>query len=49
MIITSGLFKVMSLSVPKIKAIAVYYTPQVPKIPSWQDPLTPPNHFTSSP
>ena len=28
------------MSVPKIKAIAVYHTPQAPKIPSWQDPLT---------
>ena len=34
MINSSGLLKVMSMSVPKIKAIA-------PKIPSWQDPLTP--------
>ena len=25
----------------RVKAIAVYYTPQVLKIPSWQDPLTP--------
>ena len=25
----------------RVKAIAVYYTSQVPKIPSWQDPLTP--------
>ena len=25
----------------RVKAIAVYYTPHVPKIPSWQDPLTP--------
>ena len=50
MINSSGLLKVMSLSVPKIKAIALYYTPQALKIPSWQDPLTPnPNHSTSSP
>ena len=34
MINSSGLLKVMSMSVPKIKAIA-------PKIPSWRDPLTP--------
>ena len=25
----------------RVKAIAVYYTPHVTKIPSWQDPLTP--------
>ena len=50
MINSSGLLKMMSLSVPKIKTIALYYIPQVPKIPSWQDPLTPnPNHSTSSP
>ena len=50
MINSSGLLKVMSLSVPKIKTIALYYSPQAPKIPSWQDPLTPnPNHSTSSP
>ena len=34
MINSSGLLKVMSMSVAKIKAIA-------PNIPSWQDPLTP--------
>ena len=50
MINSSGLLKVMSLSVPKIKTIALYYTPQAPKLSSWQDPLTPnPNHSTSSP
>ena len=41
MINSSGLLKVISMSVPKIKAIAVYHTPQAPKIPSWQDTLTP--------